>query len=367
METESDGRIPGKKKTSKRRKEEDILSDGSEEEVDKYAPYRKHDHIRVYPHNAQGTSFIVYLESTKPDERFGNKSPIYLNNIFSRFIKGVKQLKRVNAAKYGVIFDNAKNANGLLSNSHFLKSHDLKAYIPASNAECIGVIKFVPTELSNKTLFNKLVSSQEILGIRRFTKKTTDGIIPLKTVSVTFAGNILPDYVVYELCALRVEPYIRPVLQCYKCMNFGHTSKFCKKTTICSICGGDHSFKDCDSTENPICVNCKGDHIAISNMCPIKKRKLEENRQRIFSKITVTSQFPQINRPTLNKSFNNVVTQSTNKKQKIVDNKDLIIEFVNNDTILNAFVKVFTILYRKDNDLPINSQTIKELLIDNVK
>ncbi|RVE42872.1 hypothetical protein evm_012490 [Chilo suppressalis] len=214
MNDDSGGMSVKKKKPHKRRKEEihsDVSDHTSDEEIEnKYIPYRKQDHIRTYPPNSQGTVFSVYLESMKPEEKFGNKSPIYLNNIFSRFVKGVKQLKRVNATKYAVIFDNSKNGNALLNNTNFLKNHELKAYIPASQAECIGVVKFVPTEISNKTLFNKLISSQEILGIRRFTKKTPEGIVPLKTVSITFAGNILPDYVTFDLCALRVEPYVRP-------------------------------------------------------------------------------------------------------------------------------------------------------------
>lgn len=369
MGTESGGMNTHKKRTSKRRKEEDVdFSDVSDEENDfKYAPYSKKDHIRVYPLNAPGTRFTVYLESTKPDEKFGNKSPLYLNNIFSRFVKGVKQLKRVNASKYAVMFDNAKNANNLINNSNFLKNHEIKAYIPASEAECIGVIKFVPTEISNKKLFNKLTASQEILSIRRFTKKTPTGIVPLQTVSITFAGNMLPEYVTYELCALRVEPYVRPVLQCYNCMSFGHTSKFCKKATVCSICGNSHSYKDCDKPNSPCCVNCKGEHIAIASICPIKRQKLEENRNKIMNKITLISQFPQVGHVSKTSHSQNINTKNNNyNKTKILEEKDLIAEFVNNDVMINALVKTLTMLNDKDKKLTVNTQTIKELFIQNL-
>lgn len=359
MGTESGGSSI-KKKANKRHRTSDGTSDWSDEEQPNFAPYRKINHIRNYPENSGNVSFAVFLESIKEEEKLGNKSPIYMNNIFSRYIKGVKQIKRINANKYAAIFDNAKNANALLNNTNFLKIHEMKAYIPASIAESIGVIRFVPTDLSNKHLFNKLVSSQEILGVRRFMKKTGEGILPLQTVSVTFAGNILPEYVTYELCALRVEPYIRPVIQCFKCLNFGHMSKFCKKMTVCSICGQSHSYKECENIDNPFCVNCKGNHVALSKSCPIKMKKIEENKQKIMHKTSIHSQFPLLNKPSFSKTVNTHIAKESK------NDKELMIEFINNNAMMNAFIKTFTTLIHKDNKLPVNSKTIKELFIENI-
>ncbi|XP_072942951.1 uncharacterized protein [Epargyreus clarus] len=323
-----------------------------------YTPFLKQNYVRSYPENSTGNIFPVYIQSTKDDVKFGNKSPIYLNNIFSRSIKGVKELKRVNAQKYAVIFDSAKSANALLRDSSFLNVNELKAFIPASTSESIGVIKFVPTDLSNKVLFDKLSSRQDILAVRRFMKKTHEGLIPLTTISVTFASNILPDHVNFDLCQLRVEPYIRPIVQCYKCMAFGHTTKYCRHNVVCSICSQAHYYKECTNSDNPLCINCKGNHIAVSRDCPVKQQKIIENKEKIVNKLSIKNNFP-----ALNKSY--AVVSSTTLPKK--DNKTLIGEIVNNTQILSSLVMTLTTLLSKENTLPINSSTIKELLIKNIK
>ncbi|RVE42766.1 hypothetical protein evm_012590 [Chilo suppressalis] len=74
MDEDSRGKNTKKKKSVKRRNEE-FLSHASDHTSDdeaenKYLPYRKQDHFRICPLNSQGTVFSVYLESTKPEEKF---------------------------------------------------------------------------------------------------------------------------------------------------------------------------------------------------------------------------------------------------------------------------------------------------------
>lgn len=59
---------------------------------------------------------------------------------------------------------------------------------------------------------------------------------------------------------VHVENYI-PLLQCHKCLMFGHTSKHCRNTaTICSHCSStSHQYKDCQvksDTGKTNCHNC---------------------------------------------------------------------------------------------------------------
>ncbi|CAG9790271.1 unnamed protein product [Diatraea saccharalis] len=318
MGSDSGGSEPthGKKK----RKASPLVDFSDDDEDVKHAPYFKKNHIRSYPENSPGTVFPVYIQSTNETIKFGNKNPIYLNNIFSRYNKGVKEIKRVNALRYAVIFDNAKNANSLLSNSSFLSLHEIKAFIPAATSECIGIIKYIPVDLSCKHLFDKLISSQEILAVRRFTRRTPDGIVPLQTVSVTFAGNVLPERVNYGLCLVPVEEYIKPVLQCYKCMGFGHTTKFCKRNIVCSICSESHSYKECTNTNKPLCINCKGEHIAVAGTCPVKLQKINENKSKIMNRNNLGSFFPALNKSYAKASSSKPlnVPNENNKAQNIL-------------------------------------------------
>ncbi|XP_063821225.1 uncharacterized protein LOC135071366 [Ostrinia nubilalis] len=358
MSSDSGGKDP--KHNTKKRKVDEVQDDESI-----HAPYYKKNHIRCYPDNSPGCIFPVYIQSTNDTVKFGNKDPIYLNSIFSRYNKGVKEIKRVNAMRYAVIFDNAKNANALLFNSTFLSSHDIKAFIPAATSECIGVIRYIPTDLSCKHLFDKLLSSQEILAVRRFTKRTPEGIIPLQTVSLTFAENVLPEHVNYGLSIVPVTEYIKPVMQCYKCMAFGHTTKFCKRNIVCSICSQPHSYKECTNANKPLCVNCKGEHIAVARICPVKQQKIEENKYKIMNKTTLGSFFP-----TLNKSFAKAVgsrpLQQNVKDTKEIKNKNLLTDVINNDLIIKAIVDTLLTFCDKENSLPINSSNIKEMFLKKV-
>ena len=63
-----------------------------------------------------------------------------------------------------------------------------------------------------------------------------------------------------------------PVLQCYKCMSFGHRAQECNSQTRCGYCAMDHDTRDCSNRgDAPKCVNCTGsDHLhpAYSPECP---------------------------------------------------------------------------------------------------
>lgn len=68
------------------------------------------------------------------------------------------------------------------------------------------------------------------------------------------------------------------ILQCYKCLSFGHFAKDCKSEKVCSKCSGNHSFKDCN-VNSVMCINCKNtlkgkngsrdiNHSAFDKKCP---------------------------------------------------------------------------------------------------
>jgi hypothetical protein len=72
------------------------------------------------------------------------------------------------------------------------------------------------------------------------------------------------------------------VTRCFKCLGFGHTSKFCEGNQTCANCAEEHHWKECESTHNNRCTNCikansfikdgnkklSINHSAVSNECP---------------------------------------------------------------------------------------------------
>ena len=73
-----------------------------------------------------------------------------------------------------------------------------------------------------------------------------------------------------------------PLVQCTRCLGYGHGRRFCKEPAdLCSHCGGPHLRPECPDRltgETPVCKNCtrakleKHDHNAFSGECPIRKK-----------------------------------------------------------------------------------------------
>lgn len=73
-----------------------------------------------------------------------------------------------------------------------------------------------------------------------------------------------------------------PLIQCSRCLGYGHNKRLCKETTdICSHCGGPHLRSACElwtAEAPPSCKNCmvakltQVEHNAFSNECPVRRR-----------------------------------------------------------------------------------------------
>lgn len=256
-----------------------------EKDTDKYLEYRVSDYTRSYPESGGNYEYIVFIESQN-QVPIGDRDMMSLATNFKRYNKGVKQLIRINRHKVGVIFERPTFANAALINKKFLDNFKLKASIPASATEITGIIQHVPIDLSNEQIYSAISSSKNIISVKRFMRRTITGnkvtFEPLKTVSITFSCVSLPDSVDLNSWRFEVRPYIPPVKQCLQCLRYGHIAKFCKNRIRCSICGKDHSYKECTiAPTEATCCQCKGNHIAISAECPVKKAKIEENKNKI--------------------------------------------------------------------------------------
>ncbi|XP_067132771.1 uncharacterized protein [Centruroides vittatus] len=69
----------------------------------------------------------------------------------------------------------------------------------------------------------------------------------------------------------RVADFV-PVLQCFKCCQYGHTTKNCpQNNSVCSHCAGEHLFKECPNLESPpAVVTADGKKVMpMSNIMPV--------------------------------------------------------------------------------------------------
>lgn len=93
-------------------------------------------------------------------------------------------------------------------------------------------------------------------------------------------------YIGWSAC--RVSDHLR-VVQCFRCLSFGHTAKDCKATAAsCGFCNGEHEMRDCTDKTVLNCHSCLGakmkktDHAAFDrDRCPVLRRKLDERSKSI--------------------------------------------------------------------------------------
>lgn len=68
------------------------------------------------------------------------------------------------------------------------------------------------------------------------------------------------------------------ILQCSKCLLFGHMHRFCFRDESCALCSGNHSTEKCpkmDQDTDLKCCNCGGVHDARSLDCPKREEYLQ--------------------------------------------------------------------------------------------
>lgn len=355
MSEDSDGGPPPGDTSKKRKLEENTVD---------FRMFTKTNYKRQFPENYSGDC-VVYVESMN-NEKLGNKNPITLTKLFTENVKGIVGVHRVNAYKVGVTFKKPAPANCFLKMDHFLIRNKLKAFVPAHQSEITGVIKYVPKDLSNEVIYKNITCDTEVISIKRFFKKVEGKLTPLGTIAVTFAGTILPQHAYIQMFRYPVHLYIPPLLQCFKCLKFNHSAKVCRGEQMCSSCAGRHSYKECD-VEEIVCINCSGNHLAISRDCPVKQKKMQEKRKKYEnfnrSYATVVSSVPLLTDPKSFPTISRPVNVPPVSNTKTTFNVEQII---NNDIILNALVKSLVTLGNDNSNSPVTNKRIKDILLANL-
>lgn len=118
-------------------------------------------------------------------------------------------------------------------------------------------------------------------------RRTTNCVIE---VSPDVRAHLLRDRFVYvNYFACEISDYVR-VLQCFKCLAFGHFAKHCRFKATCGHCAGEHKTKECTNREaTPVCGNCRRwqsqtshQHSALDDKkCPILRRRISDRTSSI--------------------------------------------------------------------------------------
>lgn len=215
--------------------------------------------------------FVVNISSI--DRNIGNLHPISIGkkiiNKYPNFKTDIINISVLNKSTIKLELKSAKTANFLVTNNPFVEDN-YNVYIPTHLVERQGVIQNVDPDITENELLQEIESKIPILKIKRIMRKSSDQLIPTYSVIIHFKGQVLPQYVSTYCVRFPVKPYVYKVTQCFSCLRYGHTAKYCKYPSRCNRCTGEHNSRDCEVTANPICINCKGSHIATDHKnCPI--------------------------------------------------------------------------------------------------
>lgn len=347
------GEAPGDKEPKKRK---------IDKSAEDYKMFTKPNYKRQFPEN-HSAECVVYVES-QDNDKLGNRNPITLTKLFTEQVKGIVAVHRVNAYKIGITFRKPAPANTFLKMDLFLGRNKLKAFVPATLTETTGVLRYVPKELKNEEIYQNISCDAEIISIKRFMRKVDGKLVPLGTIAITFATTILPQHVYLNMFRYKVHMYIPPLLQCYKCLKFNHSARVCRGEQMCSSCAGQHSYKECDVDEI-VCINCSGNHLAISRECPIKKQKIEEKKQKYansnqsYATVVSAPSLPPVANPT---AFPAMPNKPISRSPQTFNMEQL----VNNEILMNAIVKSMVCLGNDKDNTPITIKRIKEILLTNL-
>lgn len=222
--------------------------------------------------------FVVYVEHNSLN--IGNVHPMKIGGILKNlpeFNSNITEVARVGRNRIKIVLKTASAAN-LIVEKQIFEANELRAYIPQHLTEKKAIIRNVDTRISEEELIEIIESDIPVRNVQRLTRiieKNNEKIrVPKQTVIVTFAGLQVPThvYINYNRCA--IEPYIPKVIQCLKCLRYGHISRQCNaKSERCKTCGNMHE-EGADEPCTAFCIHCKSSsHKSISKECPLYEKQ----------------------------------------------------------------------------------------------
>lgn len=227
--------------------------------------------------NSDKGPYFVYLEHV--DKNLGRLFPIKVGYFLKEsleFKNDIVYIKFIGIKRVRVEFKSYHIANSLV-NHNLIKSNSLIAFLPKFFTQTKGVIRMVDTFFSEFFLKTEIESDRPVVEVKRMKRWVIDPVskqvsyVDRQMIIVTFLGNKIPDTVKMYLVRFNVESYVHPVVQCFKCLRYGHTHTQCKSKKRCQTCANQHEEdeenKKCELEK--YCIYCNtSDHSSIPRNCP---------------------------------------------------------------------------------------------------
>lgn len=224
---------------------------------------------------------IVVLKPTDPVKLVTKLNPVklseYLDSIAPAGVLQIRPNPRLNLLALDT--RNMESTKALLGVT-ILCGIPVQAYTPRSPDKAVGVIRGLPTDMTNTDVQNAVRATVPVVSARRLGSS--------EVVQMVFQGTKAPEHVSIGYTRFKVLPYIERPRQCTKCRRFGHIASTCQMPLRCVRCGKDHDKAVC-SAEQPRCPNCKKMHESTSRRCPIFKTEEAISMYRTENRVSYAS------------------------------------------------------------------------------
>lgn len=240
--------------------------------------------------------FLVIVQNTNV-----NEITLAKNLIQYKLISGVKELKKVSANRVRIICKDFSCANDIIQCQELRSKHDINCFIPNDCVKSVGIVKFVPLDLSDNEIMEYLESKVPVERVERmnYWDKNENCAKPGTSLKITFRSTSIPQEIKLYYTIKKVEHFIPRVLICNNCLKFNHIARSCRsRETRCvncsevkhavgdAGCNGDcvHCRKQC----TPKCKNCTVDnnHRTNSAACPVMKVQSKIKEYMVKEKIS---------------------------------------------------------------------------------
>jgi hypothetical protein len=125
------------------------------------------------------------------------------------------------------------------------------------------LLNYVPNEVDDEEIKDTIIHQNNLSHVAdpilkvKFTKRSFNDA---RHVVVEVSPNLRRELIIlakikvrWSMC--RMEDFVA-VTRCFKCLGYGHTSKYCQSQQICSYCAENHHWKECVQQLQTRCSNC---------------------------------------------------------------------------------------------------------------
>lgn len=211
--------------------------------------------------------FLVIVQNTNINEISLSK-----NLIACKLISGVTEIRKVSSNRVRIKCKDWTSANKIIECQELRTKHDVNAFIPNECVKSVGIVKFVPLDLTQEEIMEYLESSIPVEKVERmnYWDRNENCARPGTSLKITFRSTNIPQEVKLYYTIKKVEHFVPRPLICNNCLKFNHIARTCRsRETRCINCSEiKHAAGD---------ASCKGDCVHCLKQCPTKCRNCTDD------------------------------------------------------------------------------------------